>query len=139
MYYAFILFLYAMLGFLYYIFYFRKYNPKSVRVACLLRNGGRHSHNWLNLAQKIGFGKINTVLENTFRSYLAVTVICFKNVLSRKKTETKIVFSTSLRKRTHLSDGYVPDYVGFEIPDKFVVGYALDYNEYFRNVVALSF
>ena len=45
----------------------------------------------------------------------------------------------SLRKRTHLSDGYVPDYVGFEIPDKFVVGYALDYNEYFRNVVARLF
>jgi hypoxanthine-guanine phosphoribosyltransferase len=24
--------------------------------------------------------------------------------------------------------------VGFEIPDKFVVGYALDYNEYFRDL-----
>ena len=23
---------------------------------------------------------------------------------------------------------------GFEIPDKFVVGYALDYNEYFRDL-----
>ena len=31
-----------------------------------------------------------------------------------------------------LSSGYAPDYVGFEIPDKFLVGYALDYNEYFR-------
>merc|ERR1711872_727992 len=36
-----------------------------------------------------------------------------------------------LRKRTPLSSNYVPDYVGFEIPDKFVIGYALDYNEYF--------
>ena len=25
------------------------------------------------------------------------------------------------------------DFVGFEIPDKFVIGYALDYNEYFRD------
>lgn len=24
--------------------------------------------------------------------------------------------------------------VGFEIPDRFVVGYALDYNEYFRDL-----
>ena len=24
--------------------------------------------------------------------------------------------------------------MGFEIPDKFVVGYALDYNEYFRDL-----
>ncbi|KAG7280244.1 hypothetical protein CRUP_035371 [Coryphaenoides rupestris] len=28
----------------------------------------------------------------------------------------------------------LPDYVGFEIPDRFVVGYALDYNEYFRDL-----
>ncbi len=24
--------------------------------------------------------------------------------------------------------------IGFEVPDKFVVGYALDYNEYFRDL-----
>uniref|UniRef100_A0A8B9GZZ0 Hypoxanthine-guanine phosphoribosyltransferase n=1 Tax=Astyanax mexicanus TaxID=7994 RepID=A0A8B9GZZ0_ASTMX len=27
-----------------------------------------------------------------------------------------------------------PQVVGFEVPDKFVVGYALDYNEYFRDL-----
>jgi len=26
------------------------------------------------------------------------------------------------------------DYVGFEIPDEFVVGYGLDYNDYYRNL-----
>ena len=26
------------------------------------------------------------------------------------------------------------DYVGFEVPDEFVVGYGLDYNEYYRNL-----
>lgn len=24
--------------------------------------------------------------------------------------------------------------IGFEVPDKFLVGYALDYNEYFRDL-----
>ncbi|XP_017315447.1 phosphoribosyltransferase domain-containing protein 1 isoform X1 [Ictalurus punctatus] len=28
----------------------------------------------------------------------------------------------------------LPDYVGFVIPNRFVVGYALDYNEYFRDL-----
>ena len=27
-----------------------------------------------------------------------------------------------------------PDYVGFTIPDEFVVGYGLDFNEYYRNL-----
>lgn len=29
---------------------------------------------------------------------------------------------------------YIPDYVGFEIPDKFIVGYGLNYGDYFRNI-----
>lgn len=39
-----------------------------------------------------------------------------------------------LVKRTPLSCGYKPDFTGFEIPNHFVVGYALDYNEYFRDL-----
>ncbi|KAJ9060265.1 hypothetical protein DSO57_1032679 [Entomophthora muscae] len=39
-----------------------------------------------------------------------------------------------LLKKTPKSNGYVPNYVGFAIPDEFVVGYALDYNEYFRDL-----
>ena len=30
---------------------------------------------------------------------------------------------------------YVPDYVGFEVPNKLLVGYALDFNEYFRDLM----
>lgn len=55
-----------------------------------------------------------------------------------KKLETfapKSVKVTSLLiKKTPKSNGYIPDYVGFSIPDEFVVGYALDYNEYFRDL-----
>lgn len=39
-----------------------------------------------------------------------------------------------LVKRTTRSNGYVPDYAGFSIPDHFIVGYGLDYNEYYRDL-----
>ncbi|XP_031409727.1 phosphoribosyltransferase domain-containing protein 1-like isoform X2 [Meleagris gallopavo] len=45
-----------------------------------------------------------------------------------------IKVASLLVKRTSWPDGYRPDYYGFEIPDLFVVGYALDYNEYFRDL-----
>ncbi|XP_075068071.1 phosphoribosyltransferase domain-containing protein 1 [Mixophyes fleayi] len=39
-----------------------------------------------------------------------------------------------LVKRSDDSNKYRPDYTGFEIPNRFVVGYALDYNEHFRDL-----
>jgi hypoxanthine phosphoribosyltransferase len=39
-----------------------------------------------------------------------------------------------LVKRIKESNGFTPDYVGFSIPDKFVVGYCLDFNEHFRDL-----
>lgn len=39
-----------------------------------------------------------------------------------------------LEKRTEQSSGFKGHYVGFSIPDKFVVGYCLDFNEIFRCV-----
>jgi hypoxanthine phosphoribosyltransferase len=38
-----------------------------------------------------------------------------------------------LSKRVERVVDIEPDYVGFEIPDAFVVGYGLDYNGYYRN------
>jgi len=42
--------------------------------------------------------------------------------------------ATLLTKRTPKSKGFVADYIGFSIPDHFVVGYCLDYNEVFRDM-----
>jgi hypoxanthine phosphoribosyltransferase len=39
-----------------------------------------------------------------------------------------------LRKDRPAAKGVIADYVGFEIPDEFVVGYGLDYNDYYRNL-----
>jgi len=39
-----------------------------------------------------------------------------------------------LRKDRPTAHAVHVDYVGFEIPDKFVVGYGLDFNDYYRNL-----
>lgn len=54
-------------------------------------------------------------------------------ILEKHQPKT-IKVASLLVKRRPGSTGYKPDYCGFEIPNKFVVGYALDYNEYFRDL-----
>ncbi len=39
-----------------------------------------------------------------------------------------------LRKRGRQTVSFEPDYCGFDIPDAFVVGYGLDYNDEYRNL-----
>jgi hypoxanthine phosphoribosyltransferase len=39
-----------------------------------------------------------------------------------------------LRKDRPAARSFEPDYVGFDIPDEFVVGYGLDFNNYYRNL-----
>lgn len=41
---------------------------------------------------------------------------------------------TLLDKPSRREVTFVPDYIGAEIPDEFVVGYGLDYNDYYRNL-----
>ncbi len=39
-----------------------------------------------------------------------------------------------LDKPSRRTADYAPDFVGFTIPDKFIVGYGLNYGDYFRNI-----
>lgn len=41
---------------------------------------------------------------------------------------------TLLQKRTTRSVGFKGDYVGFDVPDAFLVGYNMDFNEIFRDM-----
>jgi len=43
-----------------------------------------------------------------------------------------------LKKKLSVAPAVEADYVGFEIPDEFVVGYGLDFNGYYRNLPDLA-
>ena len=54
--------------------------------------------------------------------------------LFRERNAHSIRTCTMLDKPSRREVDFVPDYCGLQIPDKFVVGYGLDYNEYYRNL-----
>jgi hypoxanthine phosphoribosyltransferase len=92
-------------------------------------------------------GEIQIVGSDNLKDLKGKNVLVVEDIVDTGKTMQKllktlwsyepkrVIVACLLRKRTPLSDGYIPDYVGFEIPDKFVIGYALDYNEYFRDLM----
>lgn len=51
---------------------------------------------------------------------------------------TSIRSAVLLRKRGRQEVDYKPDFVGFDIPDEFVVGYGLDYEDMYRNLPHLA-
>jgi hypoxanthine phosphoribosyltransferase len=58
-----------------------------------------------------------------------------KNLLSRQPRSLGVV--TLLDKPARRRVEFTPDYCGFEIPDYFVVGYGLDFNEDYRHLAGI--
>ena len=57
--------------------------------------------------------------------------------VSRLLTEAQAASVRScvlLRKKIATEQHFTADFIGFDIPDEFVVGYGLDYNDYYRNL-----
>jgi len=92
-------------------------------------------------------GEIEIIGIDNLKSVEGKNLLIVEDIIDTGRTMKKLLNTVAkynpksvrvaclLRKRTPLSSGYIPDYVGFEIPNKFVVGYALDYNEYFRDLM----
>ncbi len=62
-----------------------------------------------------------------------LTLAYLLRVLRQRKPRTLRV-AALLDKRARRSNEVKPDYVGFKIPNKFVVGYGLDYQEMYRHL-----
>jgi len=62
-----------------------------------------------------------------------ITLSFLKEYLLKEKPKS-LKFCCLLDKPERRKVDFTPDYVGFIIPDKFVVGYGLDYNEEYRNL-----
>lgn len=59
-------------------------------------------------------------------------------VALQKLAPTSLRTCVLLRKKGRQEVDMKPDFVGFEIPDEFVVGYGLDYHDHYRNLPYLA-
>jgi hypoxanthine phosphoribosyltransferase len=87
-----------------------------------------------------------TLTMSDFESLKGKEILLVEDIVDSGETMTKIIaelkkhhplsirVASLLVKDTKRSNGYKPDYAGFIIPDLFVVGYCLDYNENFRDL-----
>jgi hypoxanthine phosphoribosyltransferase len=83
-----------------------------------------------DLDESLG-GKDVLVVEDIFDTGLTLRYL-LNNLASRGPRSLKVVALLSKPSRRLLE--VAVDYVGFEIPDQFVIGYGLDYSQRYRNL-----
>jgi hypoxanthine phosphoribosyltransferase len=71
------------------------------------------------------------IVEDIIDTGLTMNYLC-ENIRTRKPKSLK--FCSLLYKPARKIKTVKIDYLGFEIPDKFVVGYGMDFNELYRNL-----
>ena len=71
------------------------------------------------------------IVEDIVDSGLTLSYI--KDVLEARKPNS-IKICTLISKNTRRKTDVKVDYIGFEIPDEFIIGYGLDYAEKYRNL-----
>jgi hypoxanthine phosphoribosyltransferase len=80
-------------------------------------------------------GRDVLVIDDIFDTgHTLVKVLTFLAELGPRSVRTAVL----VLKQGKQEVAFRPDYVGFEIPDVFVVGYGLDYNDAYRNLPYLA-
>lgn len=78
-------------------------------------------------------GRHVVILEDIYDTGHSLS-FAYEHLLSKEPASIKIVTLLDKPSRRDPKVTLQPDYVGFEVPNEFVVGYGLDYDEYYRNL-----
>jgi len=78
-------------------------------------------------------GRHVVILEDIFDTGNSLD-FTYRHLLSKEPASLKICTLLDKPDRRNPAVTVKPDYVGFTIPNEFVVGYGLDFNEYYRNL-----
>ena len=85
-----------------------------------------------DLSQNIK-GRHVVILEDIFDTGNALQYT-YDHLITKEPASLKICTLLDKPGRRRAGVTVVPDYVGFQIPNEFVVGYGLDFNEHYRNL-----
>lgn len=78
-------------------------------------------------------GRHVVILEDIFDTGNSLE-FTYRHLLSKNPASLKICTLLDKPERRNPAVTIKPDYTGFVIPNEFVVGYGLDYNEHYRNL-----
>ena len=78
-------------------------------------------------------GRHVVILEDIFDSGNSLD-FTYRHLLTKEPASLKICTMLDKPERRNPAVTLKPDYVGYVIPNEFVVGYGLDYNEHYRNL-----
>ena len=110
--------------------------PCQIDFMCISSYSGTES-NWHALVKKDVSvdlkGRHVVILEDIFDTGTSLD-FTYRYLLSKEPASLKICTFLDKPSRRKPEITLKPDYVGYEIPNAFVVGYGLDYNEYYRNL-----
>ena len=110
--------------------------PCEIDFMCLSSYGGTNSTGEVAVKKDLSVdikGRHVVILEDIYDTGRSLD-FTYKYLLSKKPASLKIC--TLLDKPERRVEGITlkPEYVGFTIPNEFVVGYGLDFNEHYRNL-----
>ena len=134
----------------------------EIKLVCILKGGFRFTHDLMNALYKlttrpitIEFIKVKSYINDNsdiisiseimYEDYNNKNIIICEDIIDTGKTmrllvdefnnhcNTSKISIASLFLKNKVFN-FKPDYVGFEIPNEFIVGYGLDYNEMFRDL-----
>lgn len=111
--------------------------PCQVDFMCISSYGsGTHSSGKMDVKKDVSAdlkGRHVVILEDIFDTGNSLD-FTYKHLLTKEPASLKICTLLDKPERRNPAVTLQPDYVGFTIPNAFVVGYGLDYDEHYRNL-----
>ena len=110
--------------------------PCEIDFMCLSSYGGTNSTGNVAVKKDLSVdikGRHVVILEDIYDTGNSLSFL-HKYLLSKDPASLKICTLLDKPERRKPGVTLVPEYVGFTIPNEFVVGYGLDFNEHYRNL-----